>query len=91
MRILVCPPRFFGVEYIINPWMEGQIGRVDPVRAHAQWAALVEAFSACATIEEVPPREGEPAAAYDLEFIEVEDRLPDDVLRARQQKEAADG
>src|SRR6266850_237412 len=25
---LLCPPRYFGVEYVINPWMEGNIGRV---------------------------------------------------------------
>ena len=35
----------------------------------------------------VPPREGEPDAAYDLEYVEVEDRLPSDVLEARLEKE----
>ena len=42
MRILVCPPTFFGVDYVINPWMEGQLGRVDRTRAQAQWNELVE-------------------------------------------------
>ena len=36
----------------------------------------------------VPPREGEPPATYELDFVEVEDRLPEDVLKARLQKEA---
>ena len=41
MRILVCRPEFFDVAYVINPWMEGQIGRVDRARAQAQWQALI--------------------------------------------------
>ena len=36
----------------------------------------------------VPPREGQPSAAYELEFVEVDDRLPKDVLEARLAKEA---
>ena len=32
MRILVCPPEFFGVDYVINPWMAGHLGRVIPAR-----------------------------------------------------------
>ena len=37
---------------------------------------------------ELPPRDGMPHSAYELDFIEVEDRLPDDVLQARLAKEA---
>ena len=37
----------------------------------------------------VPPREGQPASAYELDFVEVEDRLPKDILEARLQKEAS--
>jgi len=29
----MCPPDYFGVEYSINPWMTGNMGRVDPERA----------------------------------------------------------
>lgn len=35
----------------------------------------------------VPPRDGEPDAAYELDFVEVEDRLPREVLEVRLQKE----
>ena len=28
-KFLVCPPRFYRIEYVINPWMEGNIGRTD--------------------------------------------------------------
>lgn len=36
----------------------------------------------------VPPREGDPDAAYELDYVEVEDRLSKDVLEVRLQKEA---
>ncbi len=64
MRILVCPPKYFGVDYVINPWMEGQIGRVDRSLAHVQWSELVDAFSAHATVEEVEPRDGSPDMCF---------------------------
>ncbi|MAG33484.1 MAG: fused N-dimethylarginine dimethylaminohydrolase/saccharopine dehydrogenase domain-containing protein, partial [Deltaproteobacteria bacterium] len=64
MRILVCPPDHFGVDYVINPWMEGQIGRVDSALAHRQWSELVEAFARHAAIEEVDPRSGCPDMCF---------------------------
>ena len=38
--IAMCRPTHFGVQYEINPWMEGNIGRVDAARAREQWDAL---------------------------------------------------
>jgi lysine-ketoglutarate reductase/saccharopine dehydrogenase-like protein (TIGR00300 family) len=64
MRILVCPPEFFGVDYVINPWMEGQLGRVDRALARAQWDALVEAFAAHTSIEVVAPCKGSPDMCF---------------------------
>jgi N-dimethylarginine dimethylaminohydrolase len=64
MRILVCPPRHFGIEYVINPWMKGQIGRIDPALARSQWDGLIDGLAAFATIEEVAPREGSPDMCF---------------------------
>ena len=64
MRILVCPPKYFGVDYVINPWMEGQIGRVDRSLAQTQWDALVDSFAAHATIEEIEPEDGSPDMCF---------------------------
>jgi len=36
----MCRPTHFGVQYEINPWMEGNIGRTDAARAREQWEAL---------------------------------------------------
>ena len=38
--IAMCRPLHFGVQYEINPWMEGNIGRADTGRARKQWDAL---------------------------------------------------
>lgn len=64
MRILVCPPKYFGVDYVINPWMEGQLGRVDRERAHTQWNDLVEGIARHASVEEITPCEGSPDMCF---------------------------
>lgn len=61
-RILMCPPDGYGVTYVINPWMEGQIGRVDLPQATEQWRQLHAAVAARATVELAPP----PTAAENL-------------------------
>src|SRR5262245_17577749 len=64
-RYLLCPPRFYGVEYVINPWMEGNVGRVDRRRAAEQWNGLHAELAARATVELVQPVEGLP----DMPFV----------------------
>ncbi|MCR9098189.1 MAG: hypothetical protein NXI30_28545 [bacterium] len=64
MRILTCPPDHFGVEYVINPWMEGQSGRVDPARAHAQWSALFDDVVRFASVESVTADPGSPDMCF---------------------------
>ena len=39
-KVLMCEPTHFGVEYVINPWMRGQVGQASPSRARLQWDAL---------------------------------------------------
>ena len=36
-RYLMCPPEFFQVDYVINPWMEGNIDRANGALASEQW------------------------------------------------------
>ena len=64
MRILVCPPKFFGVDYVINPWMQGHLGRVDRALAHAQWSELTEGFARLARVEEITPQVGSPDMCF---------------------------
>lgn len=45
-RILMCTPDHFDVLEVKNPFMTGNIGRVDRARARAQWQELVRVFAA---------------------------------------------
>jgi lysine-ketoglutarate reductase/saccharopine dehydrogenase-like protein (TIGR00300 family) len=61
----MCRPDWYGVEYVINPWMEGHVGRVDRAAAIAQWEALHAIVSAHADVRLLPPHEGLP----DMPFV----------------------
>lgn len=56
----MCPPQFYGVEYVINPWMEGNIGRAKPEVARRQWNALRTALARRTRIELIDPVPGLP-------------------------------
>ena len=59
-RFLLCTPRFYRVEYVINPWMEGNVGRTDAEEAMRQWEALRAALAARADLELLEPAAGLP-------------------------------
>ena len=63
-RILMCPPDFFEVEYIINPWMDGHSGALDRALAGAQWEQLRAALGECAEVVELEPRSGLPDLVF---------------------------
>ncbi|HLK33248.1 MAG TPA: arginine deiminase-related protein [Terriglobales bacterium] len=44
-KVLLCPPTYFEVREVKNPYMRGLLS-VDPVRAQNQWEAVCEAFRA---------------------------------------------
>jgi N-dimethylarginine dimethylaminohydrolase len=55
-RFLMCPPQHFGVEYVINPWMRGQIHAADQQLASEQWLrfhALMTGFADVALMRAV--------------------------------------
>jgi N-dimethylarginine dimethylaminohydrolase len=45
-RILMCTPEHFDVLEVKNPFMAGNVGKVDKARARAQWQELVAVFEA---------------------------------------------
>ncbi|HTZ00183.1 MAG TPA: arginine deiminase-related protein [Rhodocyclaceae bacterium] len=57
-RLLMCSPEGFDVSYEINPWMKGQVGRIDRGRAAEQWRQLQGLL---ATVAEVEVMAGDPA------------------------------
>jgi len=62
---LMCPPTLFEVDYVINPWMAGNIHRSQRNRAMEQWIHLYRAISDVAEVELIEPQPGSP----DMVFI----------------------
>lgn len=63
-RVLVCPPTYFGVEYVINPWMAGNVGSVSPAAARRQWDALVAILDDLAEVSTIEPSPGLPDMCF---------------------------
>ncbi len=63
---LMCPPDFFDVHYVINPWMRGREGTVSSHNAQTQWNALHTLLSheLLAPITLVPPQAGLPDIVF---------------------------
>ena len=64
VRFLMCPPDQYDVDYVINPWMEGNIHKPSRETAAGQWKALQEILHGDAQIEIVPPRPGLPDMVF---------------------------
>jgi len=63
-RVLMCRPDHFGVEYVINPWMEGQIGRAVASQAVSQWESLYGVLSSLSAVELIEPGERLPDMCF---------------------------
>jgi lysine-ketoglutarate reductase/saccharopine dehydrogenase-like protein (TIGR00300 family) len=63
-RFLMCPPEFYQVDYVINPWMEGNVDRARVPLAAEQWRGLHEVLSREAAVELVTPRPGLPDMVF---------------------------
>jgi lysine-ketoglutarate reductase/saccharopine dehydrogenase-like protein (TIGR00300 family) len=63
-RVLMCEPSHFGVEYVINPWMQGQVGQASATRARAQWQELESLIEELADVELIPPGPGLPDMCF---------------------------
>ena len=64
MRILMCPPHHYDVDYVINPWMEGNIHRSSRDLAEEQWNKLYAVLKEHATVELVMPQKGWPDMVF---------------------------
>jgi lysine-ketoglutarate reductase/saccharopine dehydrogenase-like protein (TIGR00300 family) len=64
VRILMCAPHHYDVDYVINPWMEGNIHRSSRELAEAQWDQLYQVLQTYATIDLVEPQQGWPDMVF---------------------------
>lgn len=66
-KILMCPPKYFDIEYEINPWMDTN-NQVDPALAQKQWQDLYHIYTT--------------ELGWDVEIIDPIEHLPDMVFTA---------
>ena len=62
--ILMCPPDHYGVDYVINPWMQDHFGRTDRALARRQWDDLRRVLSAGAEVVLVEAQPGLPDMVF---------------------------
>ncbi len=63
-KILMCPPDYFTVDYVINPWMAGHESSLDFELATTQWQSLRDTIKEYAEIAEIEPRAGLPDLVF---------------------------
>jgi N-dimethylarginine dimethylaminohydrolase len=65
MKLLMCSPRYYGIEYEINPWMSRR-RQSTPQLARTQWQELRRLLEArlAADIRAVDPRQGLPDMVF---------------------------
>src|SRR3981189_2909385 len=61
---LMCPPTLYDVDYVINPWMVGNVHASSRTRAAEQWQCLYEAVSKTANVELIEPAPGSPDMVF---------------------------
>lgn len=63
-RILMCAPDHYEVDYVINPWMEGNVHKSSQAKAIEQWQALHHIIKEYAIVDLVPPAKGWPDMVF---------------------------
>jgi len=64
LRYLMCAPDHYDVDYVINPWMQGNLHRSSLELAQAQWRGLHDLLASLAAVELIPPRPGVPDLVF---------------------------
>ncbi|MDH6086782.1 bifunctional arginine dihydrolase/ornithine cyclodeaminase [Umezakia ovalisporum] len=64
IRFLMCPPDHYNVDYVINPWMEGNIHKSSRERAVEQWQKLHHILKQHAIVDLVTPQMGWPDMVF---------------------------
>ena len=61
---LMCPPKLYDVNYVINPWMAGHVHGSSRTVAAKQWQQLYEAVTQIAEVVMVEPQPGSPDMVF---------------------------
>ncbi|QAU33146.1 arginine deiminase-related protein [Janthinobacterium sp. 17J80-10] len=63
-RYLMCTPEHFCVDYVINPWMQGNVAACSNDLARRQWQALADAIGAVAEVDRIAGEPGVPDMVF---------------------------
>ena len=63
-KILMCPPEYFTVDYVINPWMAGHEASLNIDLAKTQWQSLRDTIEEYADTVEIEPQPGLPDLVF---------------------------
>jgi lysine-ketoglutarate reductase/saccharopine dehydrogenase-like protein (TIGR00300 family) len=63
-RFLMCPPDQYAVDYVINPWMEGNIHKSSREAAVEQWQGLYQLLGKRGEVEKIAPQSGLPDMVF---------------------------
>lgn len=64
IRFLMCAPDHYDVDYVINPWMEGNIHKSSRDRAVEQWQELYHILKDHALVDLIAPEIGVPDMVF---------------------------
>ncbi|MFM6756718.1 MAG: TIGR00300 family protein [Dolichospermum sp.] len=64
IRFLMCAPDHYDVDYVINPWMEGNIHKSSRDRSVEQWNKLYNVIKDHAIVDLVTPQKGWPDMVF---------------------------
>jgi lysine-ketoglutarate reductase/saccharopine dehydrogenase-like protein (TIGR00300 family) len=64
LRFLMCAPDHYDVDYVINPWMEGNIHKSSRDRSVEQWQGLYKILKENAIVDLVTPEKGVPDMVF---------------------------
>lgn len=62
--LLMCSPRLYSVNYVINPWMAGNVGGSSERRAMAQWERLYQTLTKLTEVHLIEPVAGSPDMVF---------------------------
>jgi N-dimethylarginine dimethylaminohydrolase len=60
----MCPPQWYDVDYVINPWMAGNLHRPSRDTAFSQWKSLYQALQRIADVRLLTARPGAPDMVF---------------------------
>jgi len=60
----MCPPEYYEVDYVINPWMEGNIHKSSREAAQSQWQGLRQLLAQSGQVECIDPQPGWPDMVF---------------------------